>query len=74
MTLSTARAVAWTIWALALVALTWPGLLLVNRVEPSILGLPFHLAWFGFWILAIFAGLVLVDRYETRAEDAEGPR
>ena len=71
MSLRNARTVAWIVYLLAFLATTWPGLLLVNRVTPRILGLPFHLAWFAFWIVAVCLALVLVDRVETKAERTE---
>ena len=64
------RIAAWGVFVLAFAAMTWPGLLLVNRVDPRVLGLPFHMAWFAFWILAVFVVLWIVDRVETRLERA----
>jgi hypothetical protein len=32
------------------VAVTWPGMVPANRVEPLVLGLPFNLAWVALWV------------------------
>jgi len=51
------------------VAVTWPGMTLVNRIDPMILGLPFNLAWVAGWVVIGFVLLVLLDRAVTREED-----
>jgi len=53
-------------------AVTWPGLTLVNRVHPLVLGLPFVMAWIAAWLVA--AGLVLwgVDRRARARRHASG--
>ena len=60
------------------VAVTWPGMIPFNRVEPMVLGLPFNMVWIAFWVVLSFVVLVLVDRLheasredERRGEDAD---
>jgi hypothetical protein len=48
------------------VAVTWPGMVPFNRVEPLILGLPFSMAWIALWVLLSFFVLLLLDRVESR--------
>ena len=45
-------------------AVTWPGALLINRVHPLILGLPFNMVWILLWVLGGGVILYLVDRVE----------
>ena len=45
-------------------AVTWPGALLINRVHPLILGLPFNMVWILLWVLGGGVMLYLVDRVE----------
>lgn len=73
MSLRVVRAMAAGVYLLTLCALTWPVLAMVDRLEPRILGLPFHLAWFAGWILVSFVTLVIVDRFESRADDDASP-
>ena len=47
------------------VAVTWPGMVPFNRIDPLILGLPFSMAWIASWVLLSFLFLVLVDYVET---------
>ena len=47
-------------------AVTWPGMLPFNRIEPLVLGLPFAMVWIALWVLASFLVLLLVDRAESR--------
>lgn len=51
------------------VAMTWPGLIPFNRVEPMVLGLPFTMAWIALWVVLSFVVLILVDRLHE-----DGPR
>ncbi|MEX2528189.1 MAG: DUF3311 domain-containing protein [Gemmatimonadota bacterium] len=57
-------------WAAALylvafaLAVTWPGALLINRVHPLILGLPFNMVWILLWVMGGGVVLYLVDRVE----------
>ena len=39
---------------------------LVNRIEPRIFGLPFILAWLGFWVLVTPLFLLAIYRLEGR--------
>ena len=53
-------------------AVTWPGLIPFNRVQPTVLGLPFTMAWIAFWVVLSFVVLLLVDRFEgSHHEDGE---
>jgi hypothetical protein len=54
------------------VAVTWPGMLPFNRIQPWILGLPFSMAWPAIWLALSFLVLLWVDRVEER--DREGRR
>jgi len=47
-------------------AVTWPGMIPFNRIEPTVLGLPFSMAWIALWIILSFVVLLLVDRVEER--------
>lgn len=48
-------------------AVTWPGLLLGNRIEPRLFGLPFVMVWVAAWVLGSGLVLFLLDRAEERA-------
>jgi hypothetical protein len=60
------RGAAAAFFLLFLLAVTWPGMLPFNRIEPLVLGLPFSMVWIALWVLASFFVLVLVDRIESR--------
>lgn len=60
------------------VAVTWPGMVAVNRVEPLVLGLPFNLAWVSLWVIGgavVLGGLYLIEQPDTpsRGGDADAP-
>jgi hypothetical protein len=55
-----------------LFAVTWPGMLPFNRIEPRVLGLPFAFAWPALWVTASFFVLAALDRSEDRPDDEEG--
>ncbi len=61
----TRRAVAAFLIFFAVVA-TWPGILLFNRVEPRILGMPFIMAWHAGLLLLTLVVLYLAHRVESR--------
>jgi hypothetical protein len=48
-------------------AVTWPGMVPANRIEPLVLGLPFSMAWIALWVVLSFLVLLLVDRLEGKA-------
>jgi hypothetical protein len=48
-------------------AVTWPGMIPFNRIRPTILGLPFSMAWIALWVVLSFLLLLLVDWVEGRA-------
>jgi uncharacterized membrane protein (DUF485 family) len=51
-------------------ALTWPGYAwLGNRIEPTVLGLPFSLAWVVGWVLTTF---VVMVAYHATGRDERG--
>ena len=65
------RAVRWltAIYMITfLIAVTWPGFLLFNRVTPIILGLPFNLFCIALFILIGMAVLFLLYRSEQRRD------
>lgn len=45
---------------LAAAALTWPAYDLFSGIRPFVLGLPLSMAWVIFWIVLIFAGILLL--------------
>ena len=52
---------------LFVVAVTWPGMVPFNRIEPYILGLPFSMAWIAFWVVLSFLMLLFLDHTEERS-------
>jgi hypothetical protein len=52
---------------------TWPGMMLGNRVFPLILGLPFCMAWIASWVVLSFFVLLVLDAAEGRAPDSVSP-
>jgi hypothetical protein len=51
-------------------ATTFPGILLVNRVRPPILGLPFVFFWVAVWVGCGAIVLYVMERATTRDEAA----
>ena len=49
---------------LFMVAVTWPGMLLGNRIFPLVFGLPFSIVWIASWVILSFLVLLLLDRAE----------
>jgi len=66
MSLKTARTLTGLYFALALISVTWPGLVPFARIEPLVLGLPLSMAWIAFWIAGSVVVLYLLDRVESR--------
>ena len=66
MNLKTARGLTGGYLMLAMIFVTWPGVLPFARVEPLILGLPFSMAWTAGWIAGLVPVLSLLDRVERR--------
>ena len=66
MSLKTARGLTVGYLVLAMIFVTWPGLVPFARVEPLILGLPFSMAWIAGWIAGVVPVLSLLDRVERR--------
>lgn len=50
-------------------AMTWPGALIANRIEPFVLGLPFMFFWYVMWIFIVFIGTVILYRLEYGGRD-----
>lgn len=72
MSVRAARALAGIYLVLMLVAITWPGVIPFNRVEPTVLGLPFVMAWIGAWVAGTVPVLWLLDRAEAAAGHPRG--
>ncbi len=66
MSLRTARALTGVYLFLMLVFVTWPGLTLVARIEPFVLGMPLSLAWIAAWVAGALFVLWGLDRVESR--------
>lgn len=49
------------------VAVTWPGMLPFNRIEPFVLGLPFSMVWIALWVVLSFFALLILDGAEAKA-------
>jgi hypothetical protein len=58
---------------LFVLAVTWPGMLPFNRIEPLIVGLPFSMAWIAAWVILAFLALSLLDRAEGKERAGSGP-
>jgi hypothetical protein len=58
-------------FALYAVALTYPGVAVVNRIAPRILGLPPTLFWVVLWVALSFPVLWLGWRAEARGRGEE---
>ena len=61
---SRGRALLALFFALYLLALSWPGVLPFNRVEPFVLGLPFVFFWVALWVVMGGVALWLLYRHE----------
>jgi len=61
-----ARRIAVGFFIVFVAAVTWPGMLPFNRIEPMVVGLPFSMFWIALWVLASFFVLLMVDRVESR--------
>jgi hypothetical protein len=68
MTVRSARRLVFIMLGLYALALTWPGMVPFNRIEPLVLGLPFVLFWITLWVVLVGGALALLDVAETRAE------
>lgn len=66
-----ARRGAAVFFVLFVLAVTWPGMLLFNRIYPLILGLPLSMVWIALWVFASFFVLLAVDRIEASARRRE---
>ncbi len=55
-------------FVLMLAAVTFPGLGLVNSVEPLVFGLPFVFAWVGGWVAGALVVFFMIYRALSRPE------
>lgn len=69
MSLRTARVLAGGYLVLALIFVTWPGLVPFARIRPFVLGMPFAMAWIAGWVAGCAVVLWLLDRIERRHRD-----
>lgn len=65
----TARRVMIGFFILYAVALTYPGILPFNRIEPLILGLPFTIFWGALWVALSFVVLVWLLRIDASTKE-----
>jgi len=63
---TTIRRLAVGVFALNLLAVTWPLAEYVRSPDPQILGLPFSMAWPIVWIIIGWITLFILDRSENR--------
>lgn len=54
-------------------AVTWPGMLPFNRIQPLILGLPFSMVWIAIWIIGGCLVLWMLDHVESSARERRRP-
>lgn len=66
MSLRTARSLAGGYLVLALVFVTWPGLVPFARIRPFVLGMPFAMAWIAGWVGGCAVVFYLLDLVERR--------
>lgn len=59
------------VYALILLGLLWPTVLLFNRVEPLVLGMPFVLFWIALALLFVLVNTAALYRYEYRVVRGE---
>lgn len=56
---------------LFILAVTWPGMTLGNRIFPLILGLPTSMVWIASCVVLSFLVLALLDVFEGRSRNSE---
>ena len=66
MSLRLARILTGVYFVLAMIAVTWPGIVPASRIRPFVFGLPFAFFWVAAWIGFAVVVLFLVDRVERR--------
>jgi hypothetical protein len=71
MKLRTARLLTGVYLVVALVVVTWPGMVPFARIRPMVLGLPFSFFWVAAWIAGVVPVLFLLDRVERRHRPRE---
>lgn len=72
MTIRWVRGATILFFLLFIVAVTWPGMLMGNRVFPLVLELPFSMFWIASWVVLSFLVLVFLDWTEGRARRSSG--
>jgi hypothetical protein len=72
MKIQTVRRGAGLFFILFVLAVTWPGMVPFNRIDPLILGLPFSMFWIALWVFLSFLVLLLVHGRERRDSGKEG--
>ncbi|MDH5588766.1 MAG: DUF3311 domain-containing protein [Gemmatimonadota bacterium] len=73
MTLRRARTLTGIYFTAMTVAVMWPGMVSVARIEPYVLGLPFGFFWNGAWIAVAVGVLYGLDRVERRYRTPSAP-
>ena len=71
MKVSTARALVAVYLVAALVFVVWPGYVPFARTYPTVLGLPFSMAWIAGWVVGVAVVLALLDRVERLHRDGD---
>ena len=71
MDITKVRTLAGLILCLCLAFSVWPGLVLINRVYPLVLGLPFVMAALTAIFLAIGVVLFILETFESRARNIQ---
>ncbi len=66
-----ARRLVVAFFAAYTLALTYPGLLPVNRIRPFVLGLPFSIFWVASWVALSCLAFAWLWRAEKAADEEE---
>lgn len=60
------------VYVAIMLALLWPAILSVNRVEPLVLGMPFVMFWITLSLLFVLVNTAALYRYEYHVVRGEG--
>lgn len=60
------------VYVAIMLALLWPAILPVNRVEPLMLGMPFVMFWIALSLLFVLVNTAALYRYEYRVVRGDG--
>ena len=63
------RRLAFGVFLLYLLVVTWPVATLFRSAEPLVFGLPLSMAWPIAWILIGFITLLVLDYFENKGQD-----